>query len=75
MLWLLSIAAKKKFRIDRYFDAALGVMEKNAGGKMAMTVVTRRPEVRFSGERLPTQAQIRQMHHEAHEQCFIANLP
>jgi hypothetical protein len=29
MLWLLSIAAKKKFRIDRYFDAALGVMEKN----------------------------------------------
>jgi len=40
-----------------------------------MTVVTLRPEVRFSGERLPTQAQIRQMHHEAHVQCFIANLP
>jgi organic hydroperoxide reductase OsmC/OhrA len=40
---------------------------------MAMTVVTLRPEVHFSGERLPTQEQIRQMHHEAHEQCFIAN--
>lgn len=73
MLWLLSIAAKQKFRIDRYFDAAVGVMEKNVEGKMAMTVVTLRPEVHFSGERLPTQEQICQMHHEAHEQCFIAN--
>ncbi len=73
MLWLLSIAAENKFRVDRYFDAAVGVMEKNADGKMAMTVVTLRPEVRFSGDRLPTPEQIRQMHHEAHEQCFIAN--
>ncbi|MDD5057169.1 MAG: OsmC family protein [Sideroxydans sp.] len=73
MLWLLSIAAKQKFRVDRYFDAALGVMGKNAEGKMAMTVVTLRPEVHFSGARLPTREQIRQMHHEAHELCFIAN--
>jgi organic hydroperoxide reductase OsmC/OhrA len=48
-------------------------MEKNADGKMAMTVVTLRPDVRFSGERLPTPEQILQMHHAAHEQCFIAN--
>lgn len=73
MLWLLSIAAKQKFRIDRYFDAAVGVMGKNAEGKMAMAVVTLRPEVQFSGARLPTREQIGQMHHEAHEQCFIAN--
>jgi len=73
MLWLLSIAARRKFRVDRYFDAAVGVMGKNAEGKMAMTVVTLRPDVLFSGERLPTREQINQMHHEAHEQCFIAN--
>ncbi len=73
MLWLLSIAAKQQFRVDRYFDAALGVIEKNAEGKMAMTVVTLRPEVLFSGEHLPTREQICRMHHEAHEQCFIAN--
>jgi organic hydroperoxide reductase OsmC/OhrA len=73
MLWFLSIAARRKFRVDRYFDAAVGVMEKNAAGKMAMTVVTLRPDVQFSGERLPTPAQIDQMHHDAHEQCFIAN--
>lgn len=73
MLWFLSIAAKQKFCIDRYFDVAVGVMEKNAEGKMAMTVVTLRPEVHFSGERMPTREQISQLHHEAHEQCFIAN--
>jgi organic hydroperoxide reductase OsmC/OhrA len=73
MLWFLSIAARRKFRVDRYFDAAIGVMEKNPAGKMAMTVVTLRPEVQFSGDRLPTPVQVDQMHHDAHELCFIAN--
>lgn len=73
MLWFLAIAGKRKFCVDRYFDAAVGVMEKNAAGKMAMTVVTLKPEVTFSGERLPTREQIEQMHHVAHEECFIAN--
>lgn len=73
MLWFLSIAAKQKFCIDRYFDVAVGVMEKNAEGKMAMTVVTLRPEVHFSGGHIPTREEISQLHHEAHEQCFIAN--
>ncbi len=73
MLWLLSVAARRKFRVDRYFDAAVGVLGKNPEGNMAMTVVTRRPEVRFSGERRPTPEEILDMHHEAHAQCFIAN--
>lgn len=73
MLWFLSIAARQKYCADRYFDAAVGVMEKNPAGKMAITVVTLRPEVHFSGERLPTSEQIIRMHHEAHEECFIAN--
>ncbi|HSF42851.1 MAG TPA: OsmC family protein, partial [Thermoanaerobaculia bacterium] len=49
MLWFLSIAAKRGFRVDRYFDAAVGLMKRNAEGKLAMTVVTLKPEVRFSG--------------------------
>lgn len=73
MLWFLAIAAKRKFRVDSYADTARGLMARNAEGKMAMTVVTLQPEVRFSGERLPTRAQIDQLHHEAHEECFIAN--
>jgi organic hydroperoxide reductase OsmC/OhrA len=73
MLWFLSIAVERKFRVDRYFDAASGIMEKNADGKLVVSVVTLRPEVHFSGERLPTRAETDAMHHAAHEDCFIAN--
>lgn len=73
MLWFLSIAAQRQFCIERYFDGASGIMGKNDEGKMAMTEVTLRPEVTFSGERMPTPDQIADMHHEAHEACFIAN--
>ena len=73
MLWFLSIAARQGFRVDRYFDAAVGTMDRNAEGKMAMTQVTLRPEARFSGPARPTREQIEQMHLQAHEECFIAN--
>ena len=73
MLFFLSIAAKRRFCVDRYFDAATGVMEKNADGKMAVSVVTLHPGLTFSGEQLPTREEIERMHHEAHEACFIAN--
>ena len=73
MLWFLTVAVKRKFRVDSYHDKAIGVMERNGQGKLAMTTVTLRPDVRFSGDRVPTRAEIDAMHHEAHEECFIAN--
>lgn len=73
MLWFLSIAAARKFCVDRYTDAAEGTMAKNAQGRLAMTVVTLRPDVHFSGAPLPTTEEILAMHHEAHDECFIAN--
>jgi organic hydroperoxide reductase OsmC/OhrA len=73
MLWFLSIAAQRRFCVDRYLDSAVGVMAKNDQGKMAMTVVTLRPAVTFSGEHLPTRVQIEALHHAAHEACYIAN--
>jgi organic hydroperoxide reductase OsmC/OhrA len=73
MLWFLHIAAKRGFVIDSYRDEAVGVMAKNAEGKQAMTRVTLRPDILFSGERQPTGEQALAMHHEAHKQCFIAN--
>ncbi len=72
MLWFLSIAVKRGFVVDSYRDQAQGVMEKCADGKMAMTVVTLRPCVTFSGDRAPTIENIHAMHHAAHEECFIA---
>ena len=73
MLWFLSIAAKRKFCVDRYCDAAVGTMGKNAQGQWAMLVVTLRPQVAFCGEHVPTAEQIEHLHHQAHEACFIAN--
>ncbi|HXN15036.1 MAG TPA: OsmC family protein [Usitatibacter sp.] len=72
MLWFLSLAAKGGYRIDRYSDRAEGVMEKDDGGELAITRVTLRPEIYFSGEKIPSREEIAQLHHAAHSKCFIA---
>ena len=73
MLWFLSIAARRGFCVDRYADAAVGVMARNAQGKLAMTRVTLRPEVTFSGARVPSREEVVDLHEAAHDACFIAN--
>ena len=73
MLWFLSIAARHGFVVDRYHDIAEGVMDKNAKGKLMMARVTLRPAVTFSGVKHPTPAELEQLHHQAHEECCIAN--
>lgn len=72
MLSFLYIAAKRGYIVDSYKDEAVGVLAKNDLGKLAMTRVTLRPDARFGGERRPTSDDVTAMHHEAHEQCFIA---
>lgn len=73
MLFFLGIAAKRGFVVDSYVDRASGAMEKNGDGKIAMTRITLRPEIVFGGECRPTPDDIKRIHHESHEQCFIAN--
>jgi len=73
MLFFLSFAAARGFRVDEYTDEAVGVMGKNAAGKTAMLRVTLRPRIGFSGERLPQRSDIESLHHRAHAECFIAN--
>jgi organic hydroperoxide reductase OsmC/OhrA len=73
MLWFLSLAAKAGCLVEWYRDEAVGVMGKNSEGKLAMTEVALRPAVVFAPEHAPTPEQLQQLHHQAHEQCFIAN--
>ena len=73
MLWFLAIACKRRFIVDRYIDAAVGEMARNEQGKLAMTRVTLRPAVTFSGEHQPNREELDQLHHKAHEECYIAN--
>ena len=72
MLWLLDIAARAGFIIDSYVDDAVGILAKNSAGKLAMTTVTLKPNVIFSGDKLPSREDIERMHHKAHDECFIA---
>ncbi|MBU0912246.1 MAG: OsmC family protein [Gammaproteobacteria bacterium] len=73
MLFFLSIAAKYQFVVEQYVDNAVGFMQKTTDGKMAMTRVVLRPEVRFSEGNKPDRQKLEQMHHQSHESCFIAN--
>ena len=72
MLTFLAIAAKRKFVVDRYEDAAVGYMEKNAQGRLAITRVELRPKIEFGGQ-TPDAATLSAMHDMAHHECFIAN--
>jgi organic hydroperoxide reductase OsmC/OhrA len=72
MLWFLSLAARDGWRVDDYRDQAEGRMGKNAEGRLAMTRVTLRPSVTFNGA-APSREQLDALHHEAHEECFIAS--
>ena len=73
MLSFLYVAAKRGFLVESYRDEAVGVLAKDSSGKMAMTRVTLRPEVDFGGDKRPKADEVVAMHHEAHEQCFIAS--
>lgn len=73
MLWFLVLAVKAGLVVDSYSDEAVGVMEKNAQGKLAITRITLRPQIAFSGAKMPSPAEIDALHHQAHEECFIAN--
>lgn len=73
MLFFLQIAAKNKLIVDKYVDQAIGLMEKDKNGKVSMTKVTLRPHVKFSGNKQADLAMLENIHHQAHEQCFIAN--
>ena len=72
MLFFLAIAAQQRFVVESYLDNAVGVMEKGSDGKIAMTQVTLRPKAVFAGEP-PSMEALEQIHHAAHEKCFIAN--
>lgn len=72
MLTFLWLASKEGFVADRYEDEAAGVMAKNERGVPWVSEVTLRPCILWSGPRQPAPPDIARLHHEAHEQCFIA---
>lgn len=72
MLFFLAFAAKRGIIVDSYSDDAVGYMEKNSDGRLAITRVVLRPAAEYSGDS-PSRQQIEKLHHRSHESCFIAN--
>jgi len=73
MLSFLAIATKKKLTVTSYEDDAVGFLENDSstgsGGKLWISRVILRPKVAIN-----TDAEtLSQIHHLAHEACFIAN--
>lgn len=73
MLTFLALAARKRIVVDRYEDAAVGTMEKNEDGQLAITRVVLKPRITFKDPGAVTPEVIAKMHHQSHKQCFIAN--
>ena len=72
MLFFLDFARRAGFVVDAYVDEAEGELGKRADGRTAMTRVTLRPRVTWAGNP-PDEAALADLHHRAHEACFIAN--
>ena len=72
MLTFVWLASRQGFQLDGYDDDAVGVMTKNEKGVPWVSLVTLRPRLVWSGAKTPTAQDVEHLHHEAHEQCFIA---
>jgi organic hydroperoxide reductase OsmC/OhrA len=73
MLTFLYLAAKAGFVVDAYEDDAVGTMAKNERGKLFVSRITLRPAIAFGGDKRPTAEELDALHHQAHEECYIAN--
>jgi organic hydroperoxide reductase OsmC/OhrA len=72
MLTFLWVASKRGFTVRRYEDDAVGVMTANERGVQWVSQVTLRPRIDY-GDKIPTPAEVQDMHAAAHDQCYVAN--
>jgi organic hydroperoxide reductase OsmC/OhrA len=72
MLTFLHLARLAGFEVRSYDDAAVGEMTKNERGVPFISAVTLHPRIVYGGDKRPSAEQLQRLHHDAHEQCFIA---
>src|SRR5271163_5145980 len=71
MLWYLHLAAESGITVTAYTDHAEGAMAEQPDGSGRFTRVLLRPSVTVRAGSDPKRAN--ELHHSAHEKCFIAN--
>lgn len=73
MLSFLYVAAKAGFNALSYEDNAIGEMAATEAGKEWMAKITLDPQVVWADGAAPSDERLAELHHEAHEICYIAN--
>ncbi len=73
MLTFLAVAAKRGHEVDSYEDDAVGYLEKNENGRLAVTRIVLRPVIRFVDGTAPDDEALNKLHASAHRNCFITN--
>jgi len=73
MLTFLFLASRQGVTVESYDDEAVGVMTKDERGIPWVSRVTLRPTIVYGGQTSPGPAEVDQLHHRAHEQCYLAN--
>ena len=72
MLTFLWVASRKGVEVSGYEDDAVGVLTKNERGALWVSAVTLHPRIVYAGTP-PSADVVEQLHHAAHEGCYIAN--
>lgn len=73
MLFFLNFAAMAGFVVESYRDEAVGTMGRTETGGQFIAELRLRPQVTFSGENRPDAVGLADLHHRAHEACYLAN--
>jgi len=73
MLFFLDLCSRQGILVDQYSDQSEGLLEKDNNGNLSITIVTLKPKTIFSGSNILTADEIKNIHHKAHQLCFIVN--
>ena len=73
LLSFLPLAALAGLVVLRYEDDAVGKMTRNEAGKMWVSDVELRPRITWGEGKAPSPEQEAELHHRAHEDCYIAS--
>jgi organic hydroperoxide reductase OsmC/OhrA len=74
MLFFLDFAARAGFLVDAYQDNAVATMGQDGDGREFVATIELRPEISFAPMgKMPSAAELAELHSRSHHACYIAN--
>ena len=73
MLTFLALASLQNLTLESYTDEAVGYLEKGESGKPILSRVELHPVTIWAEGVTVSAEKLRELHHKAHQECFLAN--